>query len=145
MEKLEVVIGFVGGNFAGFGNGDGACEEKRAAVAGVTDALRNAGAPGEPGGGESVLEEDGDVEVEFANAFDGIGSVFEGEDAVGEGLIFVNAGDGAAGEDGNFGLGFAAADGLEGGDGHDGVADPICGANEDFHGASSAPLERWLR
>jgi hypothetical protein len=133
VEKLEVVIGFVGGNFAGFGHGDGPSEEERAAIAGVADALGDASAPDKPGGGESVLEEDGHVEVEFAEAFDWVGNVFEGKDAVGEGLIFVNAGDGAAGEDGNFGLGLAAADGLEGGHGHDGVADPICGADEDFH------------
>ncbi len=133
MEKLEVVIRFVGGNFARFGDGDRTGEEERAAIAGVADALGNAGAPHEPGGGESVLEEDGDVKVEFAEAFDRVGGFFEWEDAVSEGLIFVNAGDGAAGKDGNFGLGLAAADRLEGGDGHDGVADPICGADEDFH------------
>jgi hypothetical protein len=40
-------------------------------------------------------------------------------------------------------LGLATANGLESGDGHDGVADPICGTDEDFHVRVFLAVARW--
>src|SRR6266852_1449124 len=55
-QKFEIVEFFVYGNFAGLGNRDRFGEQQPAAVAGVTDALGNARAPGQPRGIESVLQ-----------------------------------------------------------------------------------------
>lgn len=65
-EEFEVVIPLVFRDFAGFGRGDGVGQEQAAAVAGVADAGGDAGGPDDGGGVEGVGQEDGAVEVEFA-------------------------------------------------------------------------------
>src|SRR5882672_12929991 len=65
-EKFEIVKLFVRGNFAGLGDRDGFGEQEAAGIAGVSNALGDLGAPGEPGGVEGVLEEECDVEFAVA-------------------------------------------------------------------------------
>jgi len=141
-EEFEVVKLFVGRNFTGLGGGDSFGEKKRAGVAGVADALGNLCAPGEPGSVKGVLQEEGDVE--FAGAKIG-GEFLAAAPAavlalrivmnqfVADLLVSINVGYIGAGDDADMRVGVALADGAQGGQGHDGVADPVGGANHDFH------------
>jgi len=141
-EEFEVVKLFVGGDFAWFGDGDGFGEEKAACVAGVADALGNLCAPGEPGGVKGVLQEEGDVESAGAEIG---GEFFAAAPAavlalrivmnqfVADLLVSINVGYIGAGDDADMRVGVAPADGAQGGQGHDGIADPVGGADHDFH------------
>ena len=61
-EQFEIIELLVRWNFSWLGNGHGFCQKKAAAIARVADALRDAGAPGEPSRVESVLQKKGDIE-----------------------------------------------------------------------------------
>ena len=111
-------------------------EHQAAAVAGIADAAGNAGQPGHQGGFEGVLKKNGAVKMFAAQSpplaelgAEGSGGV---EDhAVGEGLARVEFRDPGFGQHGDAGVGEARADGVQRGERHDGVADPIGGADED--------------
>ena len=61
-KEFEVVELLVCRNFAGLGDGDGLGQEEASAIASIADALRDVGAPGEPGGVKCVLQEQRGVE-----------------------------------------------------------------------------------
>ena len=123
---------------AGLGDREGAREQQPAAIAVVADALRDAGEPRHQRGVESVLQQDGGVE--------GVGAQAAGEPDAGAPAALGGARD--HGVDGRFageeighpgprderdvGVRIHAADGAQGGQRHDGVADPVGGADEDF-------------
>ena len=141
-KELEIVELFVWRNFAGRGDLDGLREEKRAGIARVADALRDLSAPGEPGGIEGILEKKRDIEfagAEFGGegfaavpaAVSAVGIV--GDELVGDLLVSVDFGNIGAGNDADVGFGMTLANGAERGQGHDGVADPVGGADQDFH------------
>ena len=91
---------------------------------------------GDRGGFESVLQENRAVEV-FAGEGAAGGPFFAerfgrvGDHAVAERLAVVEVGDPGLGQDRDFGVGKALAQRAQGGQGHDGVAQPVGGADQD--------------
>ena len=69
-QQFQVIEFFVRGNFAGLRDGYGVGEQHAAAIARVTDAPRDFGAPGEPRGVESVLQQQRHLEL-FGAKFGG--------------------------------------------------------------------------
>ena len=120
--------------------GDAVSEEPAAGVAVEADAAGNASEPGGQGRVEGVGEDDGEVEVvvgkraakaiffgEVARAALGA----PGDEFVAKGLAAVKVSHPGHGEQGDARLGKAFAQGTERGQRHDGVADPVGGADED--------------
>ena len=62
-QQFEIVIRFVGGDFAVGGNFYGAREKRGARVARIADAFADAGTPGDPGSLECVLQQQRNVET----------------------------------------------------------------------------------
>ena len=65
-QKFEVIEALVAGNVAGLRHGNGASEQQSAAVAMVSDSLRNSGQPGHQSRIEGILQENGAVETILA-------------------------------------------------------------------------------
>ena len=104
------------------------------------NAAGNASEPGGQGRIEGVGEDDGEVEAmvskraadaPFFGEIAGATLRAPGDEFVAEGLATVEVSHPGHGEQGDARLGEAFAQGTEGGQGHDGVADPVGGADED--------------
>ena len=151
-QQFKVIKLFVGGDFTGLGNGDGIGKEKAAAVACVADALRDLRAPGKPCGVEGVLEKKSNIEFPgaklpskliaathtFVNATRIVGDEFVADD-----LIAVNVGNIGTRNDGNGRLREFLTNDAKSWEGHDGVADPVRGANHDIHDLACQAGIRW--
>ena len=118
-QQFKIVELFVRWDFAGLGYGHGLCEEKAAAVARVADALRDARAPREPGGIESVLQQECHVELlraQFTRQMlpTGKASVrsmnIVGDELVADLLVAINVCDVGSGDDRDMGVRKSRAD-----------------------------------
>ena len=111
-------------------------EQPRAAMAGVADAARDACEPRLEGGAQGVWEDDGGLESSAQFSRDGEDAVarLDGQHGIdfGNGLPEIRELGGR--EDRDVGVGPAALDGAHGGDAHDGVAEPVRGADDDAEG-----------
>src|SRR5690348_10463022 len=132
-QQFEIVILLVRGDFTGMGNRYGFCEQKAAAIAGVSDAFWNSGPPGKPCRLESVLKQERGIKFLRAKFVHEIAFVAHEYHAVANLLIFVDGGDVRARENGNLRIRKARPYGTQRRQGQDGVTNPIRGANEDFH------------
>ncbi len=135
-EEFQVVEAFVAGDVARLGHRNGAGEQDAAAVAGIADALGDAGQPGNQRGVEGVLEQDGAIEALGAEAGGKFAAGAEpfkrriGDDGVDGLFAGVEVGQPGAAQHGEVGVGKNFTNGTDGGQGHHGVAQPVCGAHE---------------
>ena len=130
----------MGRRVAGQDGGDAVSEEPAAGISMEADAAGNAREPGGQGRVEGVGEDEGEVEVvlgeraaeaPFFGEVAGAALSAPGDEFVAEGFAAVEIGDPGHGEQGDVRLREAFTEGAQGGQGHDGVADPIGGADED--------------
>ena len=119
--------GFVDRLFAG-GFVDGVGEEGTSPVAGKADAAWNAGAETVPSGPEGIRKDDGEVVGVPAQGDGGA------DDFVDVGVVLPEFGEFAGAGDGEPGVGVEFVEALDGRQGHDGVANPVGGADEDALG-----------
>src|SRR6266478_6187701 len=144
-QKLEIVKLFVGRNFTSLWNGNFPGQQQAAPIARITDAFGDTGAPGEPGGIESILEKQGDVELlrakflrqtftlaqAFVRGFRIVGNEF-----VADLLAAIDVGYIGTSNNCDGGVPKAGANGAKSGQSHDGVANPVGGANQNLHAAT---------
>ena len=139
-QEFQIVEALVGRRVARQDGGDAVSEEPAAGVAVEADAAGNAGEPGGQGRVEGVGENDGEVEVTvgeraaeapFFDEIAGAALSAPGDEFVAEGLAAIKVSHPGHGEQGDARLGKAFAQGTERGQRHDGVADPVGGADED--------------
>ena len=130
----------MGRRFARQDAGDAVSEEPAAGITLEANAAGNASEPGGQGRVEGVGEDDGEVEAmvseraaeaPFFGEIAGAALGAPGDEFVAEGLATVEVSHPGHGEQGDARLGKAFAQGTKRGQGHDGVADPVGGADED--------------
>ena len=119
--------------------GNGIGEEPAAGVALETDAAGDAGEPGGERGVEGVGQDDSEVEVvvgkrtanaPFFSEIAGAALGVPGDEVVAEGFAAIEVGHPGHGEESNASVGEAFAESAQGGQRHDGVTDPVGGADE---------------
>ena len=136
VQEFQIVEALVARDLALARYGNRARQQGTAAVAGVSDPFGNTGDVGDGGALEGVLQKNGAVEV-FAREGAAGGPFFGespgriGDHAVAKRLALVEVRDPGLRENRNFSLGKALAERAQGGQGHDGVAQPVGGADQD--------------
>ena len=136
VQEFQIVEAFVARDFAAARDRDGAGQQQSAAIARIADAFRDAGGISNGGGFESVLQEDRAIEV-FARERAPGGPLFAerfgsvGNHAVTERLAMVEIGHPGFRQNRDFSLRKTFAQRAQGGQGHNGVSQPVGGADQD--------------
>ena len=136
MQKFQIVEALVARDLALARHRDRAGEQRTAAVASVSDPFGNTGKVCDGGGLEGVLQKNGAVEIlarEGASGgpFFGESAGGVGDHAIAKRLTLVEIGDPRLRQNSNFGLRKTLAERAQGGQGHDCVAQPVGGADQD--------------
>src|SRR6266478_4600309 len=144
-QKLEIVKLFVGRNFTSLWNGNFPGQQQAAPIARITHAFGNSGAPSEPGGIESILEEQGDVELLRAKLLRQLltsaqafvrGARVVRDEVVADFLATIDVGHIGPSNNRDGSVRKARAHSTQCGQSHDGVAYPVGRANQNFHAAA---------
>ena len=144
-KEFQIVKLLVCRDLTGLGNGHRLRKQKTAAISGVADAFRNIRSPGEPGGVKRVLEQDGNVEflrtkfvrqpLASGNAnVDAVRVVVD--ELIADLLVTIDVGNVRAGHNRDLRVGKACAHGTQRRQGHNRVADPVRGTNQNLHAAA---------